>query len=533
MKKSLFLLTLMGMLAPCAKAIVSSTDDDAIYINEYIGATAFYEQGITGQNTVVANVELYSYDEDFAGFLGGDNYEWSGVEGASVRPGRHASKTLSIMAAYVENSTNEKMTTGIANGAYYYSAQVSDQTSGYGTAKEVIDAYTLYFNSNVDVISSSWANSSVSFDDARAGFVLDALAYDSPTTTFVAAAGNYGSSSSGNTYSPYINVSNSITVGALTSESDYTEVASYSSYGPSSFYNPLTGEIISDVVSAVDIVAPGDMIAGAMADDLSNTLYDAGTSFATPIVSGVVSLMNSYSKEYKMDESTLDTRLIKAVLLNSATKLAGWDNGQQVNADGVIVTTQSLDYTMGAGLVNAEQALTEYSHYDSTSFFDEVYFKSSLSYDFTVTEPGSILTATLCWLANTNASDITYTEDFNYYDDGIIVDIDLSSSIFADLDLEVWGYDENGKAYLLATSCSDYNAVEHLYLDLDEGDYFLRVLFDETAYGAVDSTYSEAFGIAWNLSTTVPEPSTTSLSLLALALLLRRRRRQMLHHTSI
>ena len=38
--------------------------------------------------------------------------------------------------------------------------------------------------------------------------------------------------------------------------------------------------------------------------------------------------------------------MIKAVLMNSADKLAGWDNGQAFNAGlGYVVTTQALDWT--------------------------------------------------------------------------------------------------------------------------------------------------------------------------------------------
>jgi len=52
---------------------------------------------------------------------------------------------------------------------------------------------------------------------------------------------------------------------------------------------------------------------------------------------------------------------VRAVLLNSATKVQGWDNGQATDARGVIRTSQALDASTGTGALNLHRALRQYS----------------------------------------------------------------------------------------------------------------------------------------------------------------------------
>src|SRR5262249_517413 len=54
-----------------------------------------------------------------------------------------------------------------------------------------------------------------------------------------------------------------------------------------------------------------------------------------------------------------DGRVLKAVLLNSADKTAGWNNGQ-VQMGPTVVTAQALDYAVGTGRMNLNRAFDQY-----------------------------------------------------------------------------------------------------------------------------------------------------------------------------
>ena len=55
-----------------------------------------------------------------------------------------------------------------------------------------------------------------------------------------------------------------------------------------------------------------------------------------------------------VNPNSRDARVIKAVLMNSADKIPGWNNGEipHPNGFGGVRTTQSLDYNSGAGAMN-------------------------------------------------------------------------------------------------------------------------------------------------------------------------------------
>jgi len=81
-----------------------------------------------------------------------------------------------------------------------------------------------------------------------------------------------------------------------------------------------------------------------------------GTSISAPIVSGGTSLI--VEKGLTRGFST-DPKVIKAVLLNSASPLPGWSNGARMEG-GVWTTAQPLDFTQGAGQLDLERAYRQY-----------------------------------------------------------------------------------------------------------------------------------------------------------------------------
>ena len=512
----------LSVSAELHAVVCEMPDSSFLNLGKFVGADAFYEAGIYGQGAKVANLELYvaSNDEDpeYSIFLKGSNYTTYHPESTTERCGSsHPYQTLSIMAGYNVGYENQEISTGIAYGANYVSGQVGENSS-FVTDRLVMRTYEKFFTNGTDVISSSWK-----YDGASAfmaGTVLDSYAVKNTHTVLVGAAANDGEDGPGHVSSPYKNM-NVISVGALDDSTGFKSVAGTSSYGPNDFYNPLTGKTVKGVVSAVDVAAPGTVYTVGQDGTLKN---GQGTSFAAPIVSSTVALMVSYSKQASMAEDSRDARLIKAVLLNSASKTAGWDNGARITDsvsangrtyNGVHSTSQSLDYRSGAGALDAAETLAQYGNFANTSFLDTVQNGESRFYDFYADFSGMTLTATLCWFSGSDVEDITYGSG------GDISAIDVDMSYFSNLDLRLW-YIDGGDDTLIAQSVSEYNNVEHLFLELaKEGHYRLEVSFEDLVYG---DALNETYGIAWNLST-VPEPSTYAaiLGILVLAFAVCRR----------
>ena len=225
-----------------------------------------------------------------------------------------------------------------------------------------------------DVITSSWGGQ----DDSATGaesLAIDALARQNASVALVIAAGNSGNGTVGYPASGF----NNIAVGSV-GGANYLQPSEFSSRGMVDFYNPVSGVTQVGVRSAVDISAPGESMylaaylgdSGGLGVALPSFVQDPsptdlyfvnmdGTSFAAPMVAGGISLLKDAAKtdpfaNHNGNEDAFDTRVIKSVLMASATKTAGWNNGQNP----MNVTTQSLDPVVGAGLMNLDKAIDVY-----------------------------------------------------------------------------------------------------------------------------------------------------------------------------
>lgn len=579
-----------GTDRPSKNAIITFDGSDVGYVNGLIGADIFYNSGIFGQNTISANIEagvVWNGHEA----LTLSTYTFAGT-GALGEVDRHATWVGSILGGLnynnlVTQGTNSILEFGIAPLTYLTSGAIATEwvappdtsTPSYSSSFQTSQAaiYTTYkhftdttiagsypflpfpqfffgFDGKADVINSSWGfEDPAGIDDYTK--TIDALARANPNTTFVVAAGNFPNPPTpANSVTGPASGYNVIAVGATQTTNtvfDFNTVADFSTRGPQDYYDPVNG-LVAGVRAPVDIVAPGTTLAaayyggqtGGNGATLPNPepaipdtdLYNvglAGTSFAAPIVSGGVALLDSTSKlieaGYTFNDISVpsfaptsrDARVIKAVLMNSADKLPGWDNGQHFDGSaGHVITTQSLDWSQGAGQINLTRAFFHYIDPNGThdvpgngggnvaqNGFDLGALTLLGKNDYVldgILDMGVTLDATLTWFRDRSVDDLNQIG---------------TDSGQANFDLQIWSADFT---MLLASSESLYNTSEHLHFLLPaDGAYGIRVLYAGQLFG---TPLLESYGLAWNVVDVVPEPAMAGL-LVLLPLLSSRRRR--------
>jgi len=513
-----------------------------------------------GANVIIGQLEIGTptntvTDFNAANVLGSFNYP------SGSGPDNHATQVASTMIS------TGAITRGTAPGAQLYSV-------GAATTPDFISGmWLLATQQNVSVINISAGISSVTGFVSRATMaggtnyvsavrVSNANGQDATSlsednlvqtkgVTMVLAAGNDGRLGA-NTEDLEASAYNIISVGAVSNNTaGTTQLADFSSKG-----------YLSNGRAGIDIVAPGADIVmngfntnstltrqvtviysnntggttvyqvgttfntsgpGAPQTPLSRINTNSGTSFAAPIVAGVAADLISAAKSGTgvfsssgVSADAQDSRIVKAVLLNSATKLAGWTQ-TSFTLGGTTFITQPLDANQGAGLLNAGGA---YNQLAAGEFGATVHGNGpagaldplkgwalegvnlSLTNVYRFASPaGGQLTATLDWLRHTGPAP-------GFADQGL-----------TDLDLYLWSSPNAAftNVSLVAASISTVDNVEQIYLtNLPTAYYEVGVQF----FGQGTSTLganSENYGLAWNI--TVPEPSTLLLAGLGLAVL--------------
>jgi hypothetical protein len=501
--------------------IVSSSPGTftGININHFVGANTFYSAGYTGTNATMLNIEaghIWSGHE----LLGHTIHNNNTASGALNEADRHATQVGAAMGGRLGGSSPDGYQQGIAHGATLRSSAIA--TKWLGSAYAGSFDYTV--ESSLDHMASvlgqaNVANSSFGFMDpsSSSGFAwaYDAITKNNPRTTWVFAAGNSGPS--GNTVGAPASGYNGISVGATGPGNAYTTVASFSSRGPQNYSDPVNG-IIAGVRAPVDILAPGQTLTLAFYGGQTGgngialpgstlvagtNLYSGGvngTSFAAPIVAGGATLLNDASISLVMSQNSRDSRVIKAVLMNSADKLAGWTNNPTV-ISGASVTTQGVDFVQGAGQMNLTKAYTQYIEGVQDVAGSGGGSIGAVGWDFggfgnalanndypitTILLGGTNLTATLAWFR-----DRTYVP-------GSFV---ASDDSFANLDLQLW---DSAFTTMFASSQGLYDSNEHLSLTIPAtGSYGIRVSRKNNMFGALAGI---DYGLAWS-ATAIPEPS--------------------------
>jgi len=507
-------------------------------LNAFLGAERYYTNAtpITGQNTIAVNLE--------AGHI------WNGHEtlqhvstfynssdtwgGGAVAPlyDRHATWAAMFIGGRATTNNPSIKQTGLAPGTDLRSAAIATGWSGTAYAlsfgvdflNTVIPVYDATFGT-ADVINSSFGATDPRGTGALA-WLADAYSFANPGTLYVVSAGNSGPAA--NTVLSPGSAYNVLTVGALGGANTFNSAASFSSRGPQDFGYFVSGGYVtvSNVRAAVDLAAPGENVVSAFYGgqtggnntSLTNSTdagsdpeaYSgiSGTSFAAPIVAGGAALLYSAAKTLPQLAAKAEAResmVVKSLLLTGADKTAGWSNGQAVT-NGVVTTTQSLDWAVGAGRMNLDRtfeiqvngqtgvagASTGAQGAVRGSGWDFGASLSGINNDYTISDVllgGATFTTSLSWMR---------AREY------LPVEISVTENAQANLNLSLWslGSDFTFQSKV-AESVSLYNTVEHLSFALPStGLYGLRVsyagnTFDNTGTWGT-GTNVQTYGLAWD-----------------------------------
>jgi hypothetical protein len=220
-----------------------------------------------------------------------------------------------------------------------------------------------------------------------------------------------------------------------------------------------------------DIVAPGNcLVAVAGSEDGFMPCGDY-SSFAAPVVTGVASLLIQKAKsepQLQLAASPFACNCImKSILMTSAKKLTGWHKGWPQSDDDY---EYPLDFKQGAGMVDGFAAygvLTAGMQQDGPV--------RSAGWDAGAIEPDYIAEKVYRFktppllLAKQERGEKPYvsvTLVWNrVYEDEYPFAPDWQK--WADLQLELWAIDADGRGRLVDYSNSPLDNVEHIYTDLD------------------------------------------------------------------
>jgi hypothetical protein len=521
-------------------------------INSVVGAGTFYASGYTGANAAIANIEaghIWSGHETLA-----HTVQITGHVSSLNEVDRHATWVGMILGGRTAGANAGVYQQGMAPDAALFSGSISAQWSGARYApgftfflSSFFDQYRRAFSTgmNANGRRADVINSSIGGGDPTASALetigIDGLANLNPRTLFVNSAGNDGIgpdkvTSPGSGY-------NDLTVAALRFDPAYNQPSTFSSGGPNDYADPVNGQF-NNSRQVIDIAAPGQQLGAAyyggttggngttdnagvggtgptgVADGPAGgaATYSrgvAGTSFASPTVAGGAALLyDAAYAEFPANPDARDARVVKAVLMNSADKTVGWNNGQipHPNGQGGVQTGQGLDDRVGTGRMNLDAAYSQYlegttdvagTSTGNLGMIDELGWDfgsvaQGVTNDYFFQDPlagGSTLTATLSWFRDRrlNAGNTAFDDSYD------------------DLDLELWRVVSGVPTTLISESFSAFNSSEHFSFQLPAGGmYALRVRWFGDIFDVVGDVNQESYGLAWS-AFAVPEPGATAL----------------------
>ncbi|MBV5262180.1 S8 family serine peptidase [Synechococcus moorigangaii CMS01] len=271
---------------------------------------------------------------------------------------------------------------------------------------------------------------------------------------------------------------------------------------------------------AISLSAPGSQLNLITA---ANTIEPvSGTSFAAPHITGTVALLQEFGDRQlktQAEQWSLAARrheVMKAVLLNSADKIADTGDGKHLDMTRTILSKQNrtwlegeayknpdipLDIEMGTGQLNAYRAYTQFA----AGQWSTATPVPSLGWDYgkisargfqdyrlaTPLQQDTFVALTLTW---DRWVDLNDANNNGQYDLGeTFTDRGLN-----DLNLYLLPADANSVKDAVCRSTSPVDSVEHIFCPVPQtGNYKMRVVYAEQANQA-----SQDYAIAWWTATT-------------------------------
>jgi len=505
-----------------------------------------------GPNPGDPNFGQFGYQDvrDFTGDNDPSDNNFHGTFVAGVMAGEYIS---------VSNGTQSAPFLGVAPLAKYYGAIFDGDGTKAGFLSLNSSLNYVLQVSGASIVNNSWGSNPTSAAQLDGSTFAESLLLDEYTgyagktggTThtyldrlMVTSAGNSGADT-GLVGSPAESF-NGLSVGALdvvnpasselfdAGRTPVARVAPYSSWRP-----------LADGRAGVHVVAPGTNIWSTLAINYFNQNdlvagVASGTSFAAPHVAGQAALLyGAVSGLFLTEKNTLlfgaDHKLIKALIINSAVKIPGldatgtpqstWQPGLLTTTGGVPNAVVPLNYAVGAGSANAEEAFAQLRESANrfwtldtllTTGTERFYtFGTGKFVGDTPSEPLLGLTATLVWDRH-----VDFTVSTNLADDS---HGDLTKDLLSNLDLILQQEIAPGIWTDIYLSAGALGNVEHIYLpDLASGGNY-RLEVRGTAIVEPDLGETYALVVAYQ---TAPEPGTAGLLLLGVVILGAHRRRR-------
>ena len=505
-----------------------------------------------GPNPGDPNFGQFGYQDvrDFTGDNDPSDNSFHGTFVAGVMAGEYIS---------VSNGTQSAPFLGVAPLAKYYGAIFDGDGTKAGFLSLNSSLNYVLQVSGASIVNNSWGSNPTSAAQLDGSTFAESLLLDEYTgyagktggTThtyldrlMVTSAGNSGADT-GLVGSPAESF-NGLSVGALdvvnpaaselfdAGRTPVARVAPYRSWRP-----------LADGRAGVHVVAPGTNIWSTLAINYFNQNdlvagVASGTSFAAPHVAGQAALLyGAVSGLFLTEKNTLlfgaDHKLIKALIINSAVKIPGldatgtpqstWQPGLLTTTGGVPNAVVPLNYAVGAGSANAEEAFAQLRESANrfwtldtllTTGTERFYtFGTGKFVSDTPSEPLIGLTATLVWDRH-----VDFTVSTNLADDS---HGDLTKDLLSNLDLILQQEIAPGIWTDIFLSAGALGNVEHIYLpDLATGGNY-RLEVRGTAIVEPDLGETYALVVAYQ---TAPEPGTAGLLLLGVVILGAHRRRR-------
>jgi len=312
---------------------------------ERIGVPVVWAEGITGKGAIVANVDSGVNGEDdtmevrWRGLYAGSDATWYAPVAMTVFPvdddpgGGHGTAVMGIMtggdesfgvafdATWIAGDLFEaapgQLEQGFVSTAIKVFEWLTDPDGDPSTTTDVPDVVNNSWGIDTDLDNQGHLKCDPIFDQA-----IDAM--EAAGVIVINSAGNAGEAGVTAPGNRATSAVNAFAVGAV---DDQNGILSFSGMGPS----PCGGSF----ATKPEIVAPGVLVTSRSRFNATLGTF-TGTSFATPMVSGVVALMRSKNP-------TITPEAAKTILLETAMDLG----------------SSGDDNTFGEGLIDADAALAQ------------------------------------------------------------------------------------------------------------------------------------------------------------------------------